>query len=170
MRIGMFYGSTTGNTGQIAEEIRDGFGEDLIEVFEDVADVDTEEMLGFDVLILGIPTWDIGELQSDWGVHYDDLDGHDFTGTKIVMFGVGDQDGYPDNFLDAMGMLYDALLARGATGGIGFWPTEGYGFQFSKAQKGDKFCGLGVDEDNETDLTPERVATWCAQVKSELGL
>ena len=170
MRIGLFYGSTTGNTGQLAEEIRDAIGEDLIEACEDVADIEIDDMLGFDVLVLGIPTWDIGELQSDWGVHYDNLEGHDFTGTQIVMFGCGDQDGYPDNFLDAMGMLYDALLKQGATGGLGFWPTEGYGFQFSRAQHGDKFCGLGIEEDNETELTPERVEAWAAQVKKELGL
>ena len=42
-------------------------------------------------------------------------------------------------------------------------------FDYSKAQKDDKFVGLGIDNDNEPELTEERVEAWCKQIESEFA-
>ena len=41
----------------------------------------------------------------------------------------------------------------------GFWSTDGYDFNESKALNNGKFVGLALDEDNQFDLTQEGVKT-----------
>jgi len=58
----------------------------------------------------------------------------------------------------------------GAETGFGYWPTEGYDFKFSDAQRDDKFCGLAIDAINQEDLTEPRLSEWASKVKSEMGI
>ncbi|MGK7955183.1 MAG: flavodoxin, partial [Crocosphaera sp.] len=118
---------------------------------------------------IGCPTWNMGDLQSDWEGIFDDLDDIDFSGKKVAYFGTGDQVGYADNFQDAMGMLEEKISGRGGKT-IGHWPVDGYDHNESKAVKNGKFVGLALDEDNESDLTEDRIKTWVAQIKSEFGI
>ncbi len=168
MKVGIVFGTCTGNTEELAEVIREQLGLEE-ECLQDVARMEAADMANFDFLIVGIPTWHIGELQDDWyGIH-EDLDEVDMTGTKIALFGLGDQLGYSDTFLDGMGILYDKFLERGATGNIGFWPTEGFEFDDSKALKDGQFCGLAIDQDCQPELTDERVEKWCQILKEHLA-
>ncbi|MEM9529882.1 MAG: flavodoxin [Pseudomonadota bacterium] len=169
MRIGIVFGSTTGNTEEAAEAIFD----ELETHVQDVLSVERlalDELTGFDVLLVGIPTWDIGELQEDWARALGQFDDVNFAGTQVAFFGDGDQFGYPDNFQDAMGILRDRFLARGASADIGHWPTENYNFTESKGVVNGKFVGLALDELHQPDLTGERIATWAEQLVSELRL
>ena len=168
MRTGIFYATNTGYTEDVAEEIKRQLGSEMVDEFENVEDMDVHKLEGFDVLIIGIATWDAGDLPYDWALLHDRLDECDFTGTRIALFGLGDQWGYPETFLDAMGILYRKLLERGAMGEIGFWPIRDYEFSGSLAQYGDQFCGLAIDQDNEAELTSGRIVEWCAQIKREL--
>jgi flavodoxin I len=68
-----------------------------------------------------------------------------------------------------MGILEEKISELGGTT-VGYWSTEGYEHSESKAVKGDKFVGLALDEDNQSDLTDERIKRWVAQLKSEFGL
>ena len=167
-QIGLFYGTQTGNTEDIANRIKEAFGGDLVELY-DVADVEVEELSGFDKLIIGCPTWNVGEMQSDWEALYEDLDDVDFSGKTVAYFGAGDQIGYAENFQDAMGMLSEKITSLGGVT-IGNTSIEGYDFEASKAVVGDKFIGLALDEDNQSELTDERIANWVAQIKSEFGV
>jgi flavodoxin I len=123
----------------------------------------------YDCLIIGCPTWNIGELQSDWEGLYDELDGVDFSGKKVAYFGTGDQVGYSDNFMDAIGIIAEKIEERGGIT-VGQWPTEGYDFNESRAVRDGKFVGLAVDEDNQSELTAARVKTWVAQIRSAFGV
>jgi len=167
MKIGIIFGTCTGNTEELADVIREQLG--LEEgVVKDVATMSASDLPEYDFLIVGIPTWHIGELQDDWyGIH-EDLDGVDMTGTQIAVFGLGDQLGYGDTFLDGMGILYDKFIERGATGGIGFWPTDGYEFDDSQGIRDGKFCGLAIDQDCQPELTDERIKQWCELIKEHL--
>ena len=85
------------------------------------------------------------------------------------MFGLGDQEGYGEWYLDAMGMLHDELKKTGANL-IGYWPNdESYEFEASKAltEDGSQFVGLALDEDSQYELSDERIATWIEQVLVE---
>ncbi len=168
--IGLFYGSSTCYTEMASEKIRDEIGEGLVDVFN----VDATPIVScqfYPYLIMGIPTWDYGELQEDWEDIWDELDELDLHGKKVALFGLGDQVGYPEWFLDAMGYLHEKLLSRGATM-VGYWPNQGYEFEASKALTEDEshFVGLALDEENEFNLTQARIQTWCKQILREFGL
>jgi len=51
---------------------------------------------------------------------------------------------------------------------IGTWPNEGYKFTASEALLSDNtFVGLALDEDNQDELTEQRIEKWVKQVKEE---
>jgi flavodoxin II len=161
--IGLFYASTTGNTEMIAEQIAALLPEQIH--LHDIATEGVVEMAQYQYLIMGIPTWDFGELQEDWDEHWPALQALDFSGKKIALFGLGDQLGYGEWFLDAMGALNEVLQEAGGEVVVP-WPVDGYRFEASKALTQDKryFVGLALDEDGEHGLSEERIRTWMPQV------
>ena len=168
--IGLFFGSDEGNSERIAYRIQKRFGADVVDVF-DVADVTQQDFINYDKIILGIPTWDFGQIQSDWEEFWNDISEVDFSGKTVAFFGLGDQFGYGDYYLDAMGMLHE-VVSRTCSKIIGHWPTEGYEFDASKAEipGANKFVGLALDEDQQEHLTAARLDHWCAQIHAEFGL
>ena len=170
MSIAIFFGSTTGNTENVAEMISAEFGS-LVSTTENITDIEPEDLLEHDVLVFGIPTWNVGELQYDWEDFLPRMKGLDFTGKKIALFGLGDSYGYAENFLDALGLLWDELKEMGSPELIGIWPTKGYTFDESIGKyDDDHFLGLGLDEENESDMHDERIKAWADKVRGELGL
>ena len=168
-QIGLFYGTQTGNTEMLAEAIQKGLGGASVVTLHDVADAELSDSEGYQYLVIGSPTWDVGELQADWAGLYEELDEVDFSSKKVAYFGPGDQFGYADNFQDAIGILEEKISALGGTT-VGHWPTDGYEFNESKAVKNGKFVGLALDEDNQSELTDGRIQQWVTQLKSEFGL
>jgi flavodoxin I len=169
-KIGLFFGSDEGNTERVAYRIQQRLGEAVVDVY-DIADVTQLTFADYDRIILGIPTWDFGQIQSDWEEFWDDIAAVDFSGKTVALFGLGDQFGYGDYFLDAMGMLHDVIVASGPEI-IGHWPTEGYEFDASKAEisGAGKFVGLALDEDQQEQLSSDRLNRWCQQIHAEFGL
>ncbi|WP_088889161.1 flavodoxin FldA [Leptolyngbya ohadii] len=168
-KIGLFYGTQTGNTQTIAELIQKELGGDSIVDLYDIATADTSDFESYPCLIVGCPTWNVGDLQSDWEGFYDELDKITFQGKKVAYFGAGDQVGYADNFQDAMGILEEKIASLGGTT-VGYWSADGYDFSDSKALRNGKFVGLAIDEDNQSDLTDSRIKSWVAQLKREFGI
>lgn len=177
--IGLFYGSSTCYTEMVAEKIGDALntslgdalqGQPQVDIYN-VADTPISKMEEYDYLILGIPTWDYGELQEDWENIWDDIDTLNLTGKTVALFGLGDQEGYPDWFLDAMGYLWAKVCNQGAKT-VGYWPVAGFEFKESQALTPDQqhFVGLAIDDENQFDLTDERIKQWCQQVLSEFDL
>ena len=168
-KVGLFYGSNTGNTEEAAETIQKLLGEDVVTLHE-ISDAEPADFEQYDCVIVGCPTWDIGELQPDWdGFYNGELDNVDFTGKKVAYFGTGDQEGYADNFQDAMGILEEKISNLGGTT-VGQWPTEGYDFNESKGVKDGKFVGLALDNDNQEEQTDERIEKWVAELKIAFSL
>ncbi|KHA60837.1 flavodoxin [Vibrio variabilis] len=168
MKIGLFYGSTTCYTEMAAEKIRAIIGDDLVDI-HNVKDSPLSLMADYDLLLLGISTWDFGEIQEDWNELWDQVSGLSLAGKTVALFGLGDQEGYGEWYLDAMGMLHDELKATGVNF-IGYWPNDdSYEFEASKALTEDqsKFVGLALDEDSQYELSDERIATWVEQVLVE---
>lgn len=172
-KIGLFYGSTTCYTEMAAEKIQqqmnDLFGFDCIDLYN-IKDDGLHRTAQYDVLILGISTWDFGEIQEDWESQWQDIRELPLDGKIVAIFGLGDQMGYADWFQDALGMLHDEVVARQARI-IGYWPNEGYDFTASKALTEDQshFVGLSLDDENQYDLTDTRIAQWCQQLIDEMS-
>jgi flavodoxin I len=171
-RVGLFYGSTTGVTEVAAiniEKTWSALGMEPIKAVNIGTIKDLSVLLSFDYLILGIPTWNVGQLQDDWEIAFPQLDALDFTGKQVALFGVGDQYGYPDNYLDAVGMLGEKLVARGAAL-VGRWNDGLYEFAESKGFIDGKFMGLALDEDHQAEHTDRRINQWVAQIIAEFAL
>ncbi|MHC5594865.1 MAG: flavodoxin FldA, partial [Nostoc sp.] len=151
------------------EIIQKEFGGESAVTLNDISQIEPTDFNDYSYIIVGCPTWNVGQLQSDWEDFYDGLDNIDFSGKKIAYFSPGDQVGYPDTFQDALGILEEKISERGGKT-VGYWPTEGYEFSESKAVRNGKFVGLALDEDNQSDLTEERIKTWVTQLKPEFGL
>lgn len=169
-QIGLFFGSDEGNTERTAYRIQARLGSDNVDVM-DIADVTQLDFANYDKIILGIPTWDFGQIQSDWEEFWDDVSAVDFTGKQVALFGLGDQFGYGDYFLDAMGLLHDVVVGQGADI-VGHWSTEGYEYEASKAEVpgAGLFVGLALDEDQQENLSADRLNRWCEQIVAEFGL
>ncbi|MCH2056694.1 MAG: flavodoxin FldB [Thalassotalea sp.] len=168
MKIGLFYGSTTCYTEIAAEKIQAELGEERVDL-NNIKDVSLADINQYDIVILGISTWDYGELQEDWESHWEELATINLTNKIVALYGMGDQIGYTDWFQDALGMLHEVVEAQGGHT-IGYWPNQGYEFAASKALTADKsqFVGLALDEDNQYDKSDERISQWCLQVNQEL--
>jgi len=169
-KIGLFYGSDEGNTANVAELIALHLSEELVDII-DLAHASAEDFSQYDRIILGAPTWFFGQMQSDWEDFWEEFQAIDFNGKTVALFGLGDQVTYADFFLDAMGIIYQAVTAaQGHV--IGYWPDHDYDFQSSKALLADEghFVGLAIDEHNQEDLTQERIALWSQQLSEEFNL
>ena len=82
--IGIFFGSDTGNTENIAKNIQKQLGKDVADV-HDIAKSSKEDLEGYDILLLGIPTWYYGEAQCDWDDFFPTLEEVDFNGKLVAL-------------------------------------------------------------------------------------
>ena len=93
MNIALFYGSTTCYTEIAAEKIQAELGSDIVSLFN-IKDTPLAEMADHEVLILGISTWDYGEIQEDWESHWPEIADIDLEGKIVALYGMGDQIGF----------------------------------------------------------------------------
>ncbi|PID68820.1 MAG: flavodoxin [Flavobacteriia bacterium] len=165
--IGIFYGSDTGNTEDIANKIQEQLGEDIAEV-HDASDATADDIEQYKYLVFGSSTQGIGEMQMDFEGFMDEINAVDLSEKTVAIFGLGDQDTYADTFCDAIGMIYDLVTNKGAKV-VGQVDPEGYEFEDSVALRDDKFVGLPLDEDTQSDLTDERIENWVADIKQHFA-
>ncbi len=169
-KIGIFFGSSSGVTRSAAELLKAQLeGAELIDMEEDYDGI--EQFEDFDVLLIGSSTWGQGDPQRDWVDPLYELDNErpDLSGKKVAFFGAGDQKTHGEHFLSALGKMHDIFVSLGADP-YGYASTQSYDYSFSLAQRGEKFCGLGIDDVNQEELTKERLIGWASQLKDEMQL
>lgn len=170
-KIGLFYGSSTGageNVAYIIKKEIEASGAATVDLA--IVSSDTLKVMeNYQYLIFGCSTWNIGELQDDWDVKFNELDTVNFNGCKVALYGNGDQYGYSNTFVDAIGMIGNKIAPRGAEL-VGFWPKDGYEYEFSKGEFENVFMGLPLDDDNQPELTRQRTINWIYWVMEQFGL
>lgn len=172
-RVGIFYGTSTGSTEDVADQIKDAFGDDADGPFDiDALEGSVKENFEkFDAIVCGTPTWNTGadteRSGTGWDeIYYTSMPELNIDGKHVAVFGCGDQSSYAENFADATGELHDVLQELGAKM-FGYTSQEGYEHEDSKSIRGDQFCGLLCDAVNQDELTGERVQNWVAQLKND---
>jgi len=164
--VGLLYGTQTGNTEAVATTLAELTGLEAA----DVSEYGAEDLLEFDGLIVGTPTWNTGADEYRSGVAWDDLiddiKGLDLSGKTVAVFGCGDSAGYGDNFCDGIEEMHNTFKAAGAKL-VGYVDASGYAHSESKSIDGGKFLGCPFDQDNEDDQTQGRAEAWISQIKSE---
>ncbi len=152
-KIGIFYGSTTGNTAEVAKMIAEQLGVADADV-HDVAETAPSAVAPYSLIILGSSTWGDGDLQDDFSDFLDGLAAVDLKGKRVAIFGCGDES-MTDTFCNAVGTIYKRMQ-----------PTDGYEFNHSDAVVDGKAEGLLIDQVNHPEITAERVKEWCAELKA----
>lgn len=164
-KVGIFYGSTSGNTQEVAEDIAKKLGVDKADL-HDVCKAKAD-FSAYDVVLFGSSTLGIGDLQDDWESFIDNVKKADLNGKKVALFGCGDSSSYSDSFCDALGKIYGDIKDKGCQI-IGQVSTDGYTYDSSEAVVDGKFVGLPIDNDNESDLTEERITNWVEELKKAI--
>merc|ERR1719160_1229946 len=153
--VGLFFGTQTGKTEDVASAVGEAAGVGA----EDIGEKSAADLAGYDGLIVGLPTWNTGadseRSGTAWDEYLEEIKTLDLCGKPVAVFGVGDSIGYGDNFCDAIEELHNTFQAAG------------YQHSDSKSVSDGKFLGLPLDEDNENDMTENRVTNWVSQLKSE---
>lgn len=163
-KTAILYSFNTQKTARAAKMIIENYGAALEEV--NVEEITPEEFLKYDNYICGVPTWWDGELPNYWDEFLPDLEELKLKGKKFALYGAGDQKGYPENFVDAIGVLGE-VLENGGGKLVGFTKNEGFEFEASKALRGDEFCGLPLDFENQARKVKGNIKAWIEQVKKE---
>lgn len=163
--IGIFYGSLTGNTEAAAKQIQQELGSGIAQTY-DVAIAKASDIEQFSNLIFGSSTLGLGDLQDDFEGFMAELKSANLEGKKVAVFGCGDQGIYADSFVDAIGEIYETLQNKDCEI-VGKISTDGYEYDESRAEVDGQFVGLPLDEENQSDLTYERIKSWVEQLKNE---
>lgn len=156
-KTGIFYSFRSVKTGQQVKKIVKALGADIEAVDVDIMTGD--DFMQFTNYILAVPTWFDGELPNYWDEFLPSVEDEDLKGKNFAIFGGGDQKGYPENFVDGIGLMANFLEEHGGNI-VGFTSTEGYEFEGSVAQRGEQFVGLALDIENQAALTNERIENW----------
>lgn len=165
-KIGIFYGSTTGNTEQVAQLIAADMGMAAADV-HDVSKASPSDIAGYDVVLFGASTWGDGDLQDDMHDFLDGVGAIDLKGKQAAVFGCGDES-MSDTFCNGVDAVYKAVAATGASM-IGAFDVEGYDFSHSDAVEGGVAEGLLIDNMNHEGMTADRVNRWCNEIKRAIG-
>lgn len=166
-KTAIIYSFNTKKTGKVAERIKEAFNDDMVEMVN-AEEISEALFMSFDQIIMGVPTWFDGELPNYWDEFVPALEDLDLSGKKVALYGLGDQKGYPENFVDGMGLMAKILEKSNATL-VGFTSVEGYEFESSQAKRGDQFAGLAIDYENQGSMNKERIAAWVESLNKEFS-
>ena len=166
-KTAIIYSFNTKKTGKIATQIQEGFNDPAIEMVN-AEEISDDLFLSFDKIIMGVPTWFDGELPNYWDEFVPAMEEMDLKGKKIALFGLGDQKGYSENFLDGVWIMGEILEGQGATL-LGFTSAEGYEFESSRALRNKQFLGLAIDYENQGSMNKQRVAAWIEELRKEFA-
>jgi flavodoxin I len=170
-KVGIFFGTDTGKTRQVAKSIAKLLGSEIADKPVNVLNATVEAMLAYQVLILGTPTYgegllpgkSTGNMTESWEEFLPLLNGADFSGKTVAIYGLGNQETYPHEFVSAMIYLYRQFKQCNATL-IGAWNIDGYQFTHSQAVLDGQFVGLALDNEIQRDLTDARLKKWLEMI------
>jgi len=163
-KIALIYSFNTKKTSQAADKIAQEFGKGIEKL--NAESISEKEFQSFKNLILGVPTWFDGELPNYWDELVPALEEINLKGKNVAVFGNGNQKGYPENFVDGIGLMARLLESRGARV-VGFTTVNGYEFESSQAVRGDQFTGLALDFENQASQVNKKIKKWVEQLKKE---
>ncbi|QSB02811.1 flavodoxin [Methylomonas sp. EFPC1] len=174
-KIGIFYGTEKGMTAMMAQVMYRVLGDEIASEPVNVNQATVTELLGYKALILGMPSYGVGEIpgrttgseEGNWEEFLFRLDEADLSGKRVALFGLGNQQKYYARFASSLIHLYHHVRSYGAEV-TGTWSTDGYHFTHSSSVVDGKFVGLVLDHHNQPELTKTRVLDWLEQVKPAL--
>jgi flavodoxin long chain len=169
-KTALIYWPKKGNVESTAAKISALFDTGSIDVFT-ISEADPQKLSDYDLLIFGGSTigadnWEDTHT-TKWYSFFESMKKQNLSGKIAAIYGLGDQILYPEHFVNGMSVIRDELSNTGLRF-VGAWPAEGYEHTDSKSLEGDNFIGLALDDDQQPELSDERISKWVALLKSEL--
>lgn len=155
MKYGIFYGTTSFMTEEVAYILADKLGgADVYNVVDGI-----DDMPNYEYIFILTPTYGRGEIEENWEFVIDDLLNMDLSGKKVAILGTGDSLEHSTSFVNTIKTMHDILEKTNAEI-VGYVSSSGYNFETSTAYIDNKFLGLPIDVLNENDKTEERIDNW----------
>lgn len=125
MKILILYGSLTGNTQSVAEQISEFLIQSGVEhEIMNTNSFSAKDVLNYDLLLLGSSTWDDGVLQYDFEAFFKEVQDFDFNDKKFAVFGCGDSS--YEHFCGAVDIIEKFWQEKGATKLINHLKIDGF--------------------------------------------
>ena len=172
-KTAIFFSPEGGNVNHVADQLGEMLGNDKADVIPVISankeDVDKYKKVILVGSTVGTDHWDNEVIVDEWSEFFTKIQDISFEDKKVAIVGLGNCVLYPEHFADGMADLHDRITKQNGKV-LGFVDSEGYEFTDSEAVNEDGlFCGLALDEDNEYDLTEERLKKWIQQLKPDFG-
>ncbi len=162
MKVGIFFGSSTGNTKNIAFLIYKKIKKYIFCNIFDISKIDFNIINDFDILILGSSTWYYGKLQYHWYNFFYYNKKFIIKNKIICFFGCGDKLNYKYTFCDGLFCLYKRFNVNNII--IGYWFNI-YKFKNSKSLLFKKyFLGLIIDDNNKYKKNIKIINIWVSNL------
>ena len=166
------YWPEKGNVETVSEKIADKLN-DWEVVIKPITRVTPQDLHDFDNWIVGGSTvgshvWMDADDSNRWHDYFKKLDSVNLRTKVIAFYGLGDQILYPHHFVDGLGVFQEEFAKRNANV-VGRWPVDGYTFYDSEGVEDKHFFGLALDEDQQPELTGERIEKWLGLLMKEFN-
>ena len=173
-KIALYFSPEGGNVDRVTHKLGDMIGEDRVDIIAvraaDPADLDKYDRIILIGSTVGADHWDNEIIVDEWAGFFLSIEDISFKDKKVALVGLGNCVLYPEHFADGMAVLYERVKQKDARV-FGFVDAAEYDFTDSEAVNDEgQFCGLAIDEDNEEELTAERLEKWIALLKSDFEI
>jgi len=173
-KTALLYSPKGGSVDQVAVKLGEVIGTNKVDLLP-VSDVNKDELKKYTQIIfvgstVGADHWSNETIEDEWLAFFRNAEDISFEDKKTAIVGLGNSVLYPEHFANGMAHLYKSITEKKAKV-FGFVDSKGYSFTDSEALNDDGlFCGLPIDEDNEEDLTTERLEKWIDTLKADFDL
>jgi len=170
-KTAIFFSPEGGNVNRVANKLRELIGDDKVDIIP-VREAEKAELDKYKNIILagstvGTDHWSNETIIDEWPEFFTKIEDNSLENKKVAIVGLGNSFLYPSHFADGMAVLHDKLTRLNATV-LGRVEAKGYDFTDSEALDDEGFfCGLAIDEDNEPELTTERLENWISILKPD---
>ena len=167
----LFFSPEGGNVNSVANKLGELIGSDKVDIIP-VKEVEKGDLYKYSKIILigstvGTDHWDNEIIVDEWPEFFTKIKEISFEDKKVAIVGLGNCVLYPEHFADGMAVLYERIIQQYGEI-LGFVDAKDYDFTDSEAVNDDGiFCGLPIDEDNEEELTTERLEKWISILKPD---
>ena len=171
-KIALIFWPEEGNVDVSGDQILTRFGDNEI-IKISIAHTTKEILNEYDNWIVGGSTvgshvWEDADDTNKWHDFFKLLDEIDTNGKIVAFYGLGDQVLYPHHFVDGLGVFQEEFEKRNIKI-VGQWSAEGYDFTDSEGIKDGYFFGLALDQDQQSELSDERIDQWLEIIKKEFN-
>ena len=170
-KTALIYSPEGGNVNRVTNKLGEMIGNEKVDIIP-VKEVEKGDIYKYNKIILvgstvGADHWDNEIIVDEWNEFFTKIKEISFEERKVAIVGLGNSVLYPEHFADGMAVLYERIKEKNAQI-LGKVDAKDYDFTDSEAVNDDGyFCGLAIDEDNEAELTTERLEKWILTLKSD---